>query len=160
MKDLVVLVADKNMEFTVRGLLERMPRSENIRNITYDIFNHPENDPGILNHSHDFLRPLTQEYNYCMVLLDHEGCGHEQQSREEIEATIEHNLSANGWADRCCAIVISPELENWMWVNEVRLKNAIGWRNDTNIYQWLEEQDLKDADKPKPVRPKETFELL
>jgi len=39
-KDLVVLVADKNIEFAVKGLLSR-PRALGVRPITSDFFVHP-----------------------------------------------------------------------------------------------------------------------
>ena len=44
-KDLVVLVADKNMEFALRGLFSRTP-SFGIHPVTADVFVHPEKDPG------------------------------------------------------------------------------------------------------------------
>jgi len=37
MKDLVILVADKNMEYSVKGILSR-PQALSIRQITFDIF--------------------------------------------------------------------------------------------------------------------------
>jgi len=44
-KDLVVLVADKNMEFAVKGLLPRS-QSFGINPLAYDIHVHIERDPG------------------------------------------------------------------------------------------------------------------
>ena len=44
-KDLIILVADKNMEFAVRGILTRL-EALGIRDITYDLYVHPERDPG------------------------------------------------------------------------------------------------------------------
>ncbi|OQX76564.1 MAG: hypothetical protein B6D64_09640 [Bacteroidetes bacterium 4484_276] len=85
MKDLIVLVADKNMEFTLRGVLQRIPKVEQITKIDFDVFPHPRHDPGIYNYSHEFLRGLTQSYRYCIAILDHEGSGQEKLSREEIE---------------------------------------------------------------------------
>jgi hypothetical protein len=45
MKDLVFLVADKNMEYTVRGLLSSPARLQ-IRAIKFDIRVHDKSDPG------------------------------------------------------------------------------------------------------------------
>ena len=41
MNDLVVLVADKNLEYAVRGLLQR-PRALDIRSVSHDIFVHSQ----------------------------------------------------------------------------------------------------------------------
>ena len=45
MKDLVILAADKDMEHAPSGLLAR-PRALGIRPIAFDVFVHPEHDPG------------------------------------------------------------------------------------------------------------------
>jgi len=71
-KDLIVLVADKNMETTLAGLLERS-RSLGVAPITCDLFVHPHRDPGCLNEGDDFLRALTGAYRYALVLFDHQG---------------------------------------------------------------------------------------
>ena len=45
MKDLVILVADKTMEFTIRGGLER-GQALGIRPIAFDVRQHPNRDGG------------------------------------------------------------------------------------------------------------------
>jgi hypothetical protein len=45
-KDLVVLAADKNTEFTVRGLLDSRTAALGIRRVVFDVYPHPERDPG------------------------------------------------------------------------------------------------------------------
>lgn len=158
MKQLVVLVADKNMEFTVRGLLQRILRVEQITEFDFDIFPHPGHDPGIYNYSHEFLRGLSQSYHYCMAILDRKGSGQDELNREEIETEIERKLAGNGWDRKSCAIAISPELENWVWVKSVRLQEAIGWNLDKTVYNWLTDENWMEGSQSKPPRPKEAFE--
>ena len=158
MNDLIVLVADKNMEFLIRGLLPRIPAIEQVQKFGFDVLVHPYRDPGIYNEAHDFLRFFTDKYLRGIVILDHAGCGREEKTREEIEADIEDNLSQSGWDDRACAIAIDPELENWIWVKEVRIREAISWEDATRIYDWLHESGWKHPEEPKPTRPKEAFE--
>ena len=43
MKDLIVLTADKNTEFLLRGLLPRIPEIERINPFSFDIFPHIHN---------------------------------------------------------------------------------------------------------------------
>lgn len=45
MKDLVILVADKNMEFAIRGILSR-GRSLRIKQLTFDAYVHTERVRG------------------------------------------------------------------------------------------------------------------
>ena len=103
MKDLVTLVADKNMEYALRGLLERATALE-IRDITYDAFVHPRRDPGCLNEAHDFLRPLHTVYRHALVVFDHQGCGREGDAPEcvanEVRLRLERNYQpwpSNHW---------------------------------------------------------------
>jgi hypothetical protein len=158
MKDLIVLVADKNMEFLLRGLLPRIPVIEGIRNFNFEIIVHTYRDPGIFNQSHEFLRSFIDKFRYAIVILDFEGSGHENLTREQIETHIEENLSVAGWNSRSCAIAINPELENWIWVNEVRMQNAISWDSEIGLYDWLIQNGIKKADELKPKNPKEAFE--
>ncbi len=114
MKDLIVLTADKNTEFLIKGLLPRMPKIEEIKDFKFDIFSHPYKDPGTFKGAHDFLRPFINDYSYSLVVFDHDGCGSESKSREELEKEVESRLDANGWKDRNGVAVIDPELENWV----------------------------------------------
>jgi hypothetical protein len=94
-KDLIALVADKNMESTLRGLLTRT-ESLGIRILNYDIFIHIERDPGCLRKSHDFLRIHHTNYHHALVMFDREGCGYEDKSRDELEQLVEERLSHSG----------------------------------------------------------------
>lgn len=158
MKDLIVLTADKNTEFLLRGLLPRIPVIEKTRSFSFDIYPHIHKDAGVFNTAHEFLRPFSDQYQYTMVVFDHEGCGHEHISREEMEKKTEDLLSANGWPDRAGVLVISPEIENWVWVHRSHIERAISWDIELNIYTWLHKKNLKDPASAKPSRPKEAFE--
>jgi hypothetical protein len=61
MKDLVCLVADKNMEAALRGLLERH-QALRLRQLSFDLQVHPRRDPGCYNAAHEFLQPLRASY--------------------------------------------------------------------------------------------------
>ena len=113
-RDLVVLAADKDMEFAVRGIISRH-KSLQIREIKAYFLVHSKHDPGCRNEPEKMLRSFCPSHQYALVLLDHEGSGAEKKKREEIEAEIEAVLNKNGWSDRAAAIVIEPELEAWVW---------------------------------------------
>lgn len=158
MKDLLILVADKNMEFLMKGLLPRIPVVEGLREFDYDIFIHPERDPGVFNHSADFLRPFLNTHQFVIAILDRIGSGQEHLLRDEIEDQIIFFLSRNGWDDRAVPIVIDPELENWIWVNQQIMHETIIWSNQLNLFDWLHENNLKNTRNLKPDKPKEAFD--
>jgi len=157
-KDLVILTADKNAQFALRGLLTRYP-SLGIKELRPDFFVHPEKDPGVLRKSHDFLRSFSQSHRHALIIMDREGCGAEQRSREEMEQQIETAMSSSGWQDRSAAVVIDPELDIWVWSDSPHVDAELGWTNrNPPLSRWLEEKGFKQENEVKPARPKEALE--
>ena len=156
--DLVLLVADKNMQFAVDGILNR-PQSLAIRPIVWKAHVHPESDPGCLLRADAFLRPFVNRYAHAIVMLDREGCGRQQKTRRELEQEVEDILRQSGWAERAAAIVLDPELESWVWSDSPEVEMGLGWRDrNTSLRQWLVSKGLLALDCPKPLRPKEAME--
>ena len=158
-KDLIVLVADRNMKYAVSGLLSR-PKAIGIREIIPDIYVNQWRDSGCLLHSCDFMRPFANQFNHALVMLDHEGCGQEQKkSRIELESRIESQLANAGWDDRAAAIVIDPELENWVWSDSPHVDSVLGWEGkDPDLRSWLTTQGFLNDSQGKPVPPKKAME--
>jgi hypothetical protein len=157
MKDLVVLVADKNMEHAVKGLLGR-PESLQIAPVQLDVFIHPRRDPGCLNEAHDFLRPIANGYRHALVMFDHEGCGHEGESPDVLAQTVRERLRRNGWPERADVVILDPELEIWVWHDSPHVANCLGWANQLALRAWLRDQGDWPINDPKPQRPKEAME--
>ena len=157
-KDLVVLTADRNAEFALRGALTR-PQPLGIRPVLADHFVHPHRDPGCLLEAHNFLRPFIRMYSRALVVMDREGCGRETVPRGELEAQIEEQLSQSGWGDRAAAIVIDPELEIWVWSPSPAVDSVLGWHGRAPALRtWLQEQEFTKEQGTKPMRPKEAME--
>lgn len=158
-KDLVVLVADKNIEYALTGLLSRNQSLE-IRSLTYDIYVHPQKDPGCFSKSDTFLRISIKSHAQALVIFDREGCGR-MESREALEEDVERRLSQSGWPDRAAAIVIDPELENWVWSDSPQVDAVLGWESNLpDLRTWLRQQMLLTAEQYKPSRPKEAMEQV
>lgn len=160
--DLIILVADKNMEHCLKGLLPRIPvvYPDEISPFTFEIRIHPLRDPGCRKDSAAFLRPFQGEFSHSLVLLDHEGSGAESRSGQEVEREITDELSRNGWESKCDAIVIEPELEQWMWINSPNVSKELGWgQSIQGLKDWLQKQGHWPRQSSKPPRPKEAFEL-
>ena len=156
--DLVILVADKDMEETVRGLLSR-PLELGIRSVIFRIFIHAwGHDPQCLNNAHAFLQPSIGRYARALVMLDRHGSGQESKSRERLEKTLTKKLSRSGWKNRAAAIVIDPELEQWVWTNCEEVATCLGWPNAYDgMRNFLQGQHLWPAHEVKPSDPKEAY---
>jgi len=157
-KDLVVLVPDKDTKFALEGILRRH-YALHIRSIEYDIFVHPQHDPGVYKKAVDFLRPFLNLYRYALVLFDREGSGQEGKLASQISDDLKNQLERNGWLKRTEVIVFDPELEIWAWVNSAQVAQTLGWNDYSQLKNYLVQQGLWQKDTPKPQRPKEAFEL-
>lgn len=156
----MVLVADKDMEQTVKALLSRR-QALNIKQITFDIHIHPQRDPGCFSRGEEFLRPFHNLYKYGLIIFDREGCGRENLSREDIEEDIENRLSSSGWGDRALGIAIDPELEIWVWSDSPEVDQVLGWgTRSPELRTWLQENNFLIDGQTKPASPKEAVERV
>jgi len=156
-RDLVGLVADKNMEFALRGLLGRAP-ALGIREVTADVITHVQRDPGCLRNGHELLRSYTRSHRHALLMFDLEGCGSDAPAGKLIEA-VEGRLSRSGWGERAAAVVFDPELEIWVWSDSPHVEAALGWAGRRpDLRSWLRTQGYLGQGRHKPDRPKEAME--
>ncbi len=155
--DLVVLAADKNMEFLLRAGFDR-PEALGIRSIDVRIQVHPFSDGGVRTSGANVLSHLSRQYDHAVMILDFEGSG-ASGSAADLESNLDAQLSPS-WQDRAKAIVIEPELESWVWGSDNALKQVLRWHEATGIRKWLNENGLSFTDEGKPERPKEAFESV
>lgn len=155
-EDLVVLVADKNIEHIFKGLLGRH-QALAIRPITHTLLVHMHRDPGCLRAA-DFLRARQTVSQHALVVFDREGCGR-GEPRETLESQVELELASTGWADRAAVIVLDPEIERWVWTPSPHVDDALGWKDrQPSLRQWLKAQGFLTDNMRKPSRPKEALE--
>lgn len=157
-KDLIVVVADADAEKAIVALLQRR-QSLGIRKISYDIRRHVQRDPGCRTAVDSFLRPEIKSYRQALVVFDWEGAGAEDQVPEEIEVQVENCLSRAGWAGRCAAVVIQPELEAWVWSDSPHVPETLGWKDrHPSMQEWVKTHTRYWPDGcVKPTRPKEAM---
>lgn len=156
MKDLVLLVADKNAQFALKGELGR-PKAFGIRAIDFDIQVHPGRDGGARKGGSDLLALLRRRYGHALLVLDFEGCGTELPDAIALENELDCKL-AEHWGNRAKAIVIEPELDVWVWGTDNAVETAIGWPSGKGIREWLCQNGFDLKQNSKPVRPKEALE--
>lgn len=153
-EDLVVLVADADIEQAIRGLLSR-PDGLGLRPFKWTVTRHPERDPGCRAQAAEFLRPFLLRFRRALVVFDWEGSG-SSASREETQAVVEDLLFRNGWRDRARAIAIEPELEAWLWNGSPRVAEELGWGRDyAGLREHLASKNLWPEGAVKPPDPKQ-----
>jgi hypothetical protein len=156
MRDLVALVADKNMEAALRALLRRH-RALGTCPIQADMYVQPDRDPGCRLRSHDFLRPQISSFRHALVFLDRLGCGSDDDANV-LEIQIERRLNSSGWRDRARAVVIDPELEAWGWSDSPHVYEVLGWSGRLpDLRVWLSQAGYATAG-VKPTDPKAAME--
>ena len=155
MRDLLILVADVNIEKVIRKMLEQSKKLE-ISEIDYEIYIHPEHDPGCCTNSANYIRSFYQDCRHAMVIFDHEGCGRESKSPSELEISVYGELASAGWDDRAEVVIINPELENWFWSDSPHIESVLGWKKTTvPLRLSLQKRGRWLSGQPKPKKPKE-----
>lgn len=156
MKDLVCLVADKNIESAMAGLLAR-PRALGIRTLLYEIMVHPRRDPGVFHEGVSFLRALQGQYEHALLFLDTGWEG----APQNIQSELQENLARAGLETWARVIVIEPEIEVWVWSDSPHVEETLGWYGRTpRLREWLEQKGLWSASLPKPEDPKTALESV
>lgn len=156
--NLVVLAADKDIEHTLRGVLDP-PCQLRLGTMTYEAIVHPKHDPGVLKQASETVRPFLRRADYAIAVFDRDGCGSMAQ-REDLEERVERLLTANGWQNRCAAIAIDPELENWVGIclGSQVAQAVIGWpHRGKDLRDHYREQGASQPGIRQIKRPKEVF---
>jgi hypothetical protein len=159
------LVADLQCAATVRGLFGRQHVHSSLGCAAFefdpdqDLVVEPTNDPGVWKKAHIILRPRRATHEHAIVILDKAWEGSPEV--EAIERDISGNLQQVGWGRaRFAVVVINPELENWIWQDNVHVDGAFGHRRPPSLRAKLAEAGLWPQGEPKPPDPKRAVEVV
>lgn len=158
MTDLILLVADKNMQFALQGGLSR-PESLGIRPISFDFRQHPGRDGGTRSNGAQLLSLEKTRFSHALLVLDYEGSGAGVLSASALETQLDEQLNAT-WGERAKAIVIAPEVDIWMWGSDNALGDIMNWSHQQSIREWLQATGFQFAADGKPVHPKEALQAV
>ncbi len=158
MKDLILLVADKNMQFALHGALER-PASLGIRPITFEFRSHSGRDGGVRTTGPELLALERRRFSHALLVMDMEGSGAGGQDAARLESQLDQRLQ-DAWGDKGKAIVIEPELDIWMWGSDNAIQDVLCWPLEVAIRDWLLNHGFELGADRKPCRPKEALEAL
>lgn len=156
MKDLVLLVADKNAQFALKGALGR-PDALGIRPIDFEFRVHPGRDGGARKSGPEVLALERRRFKHALLVLDFEGSGTDLPDANALEAQLDVRLSAH-WKESAKSIVIEPELDVWVWGADNAVEAAIEWPPGKSVREWLREREFAFEANGKPKRPKEALE--
>jgi hypothetical protein len=159
MKDLVVLVADRQQEKTLQALLRHRCPALGITPPTFQIYPHPGSDPGVYGEAGDFLRPYSTQYRHALVMLDREWDGAPEPA--ELVNKLKNDLANADWsAERTEVILPDPELEIWFWIENSPHIEALLKMTWPEIRQVAQKNNWWPDGSAKPARPKELLETL
>lgn len=159
MKDLVVLVADKNTQFALRGAFGR-PEALRIRAITHEFRPHPGRDGGARSGGVDVLARERGRFSHALLVFDLEGSGAgDDETAESLERELDAQLSLQ-WGTHAKAIVIVPEVDVWLWGADNALRECLRWPLPGSIRSWLEGEGFVFGADGKLVRPKEALDKM
>jgi hypothetical protein len=156
MKDLFILVADKNAEFALKGALARH-EALGIRPIQFEIRPHVGRDGGARTTGTELLALQRRQYHHALLVLDFEGSGTDKPNALSLEKELDSKL-AKHWNEAAKSIVIEPELDIWVWGSDNAVENAIGWPPGKAVREWLREKGFAFDENEKPVDPKRAIE--
>ena len=164
MRDCLFLVADKTMGGMVRGFLSRenFHLSLNCGPFEFDpkqdlLVANGLNDPGLYNRANELLKGYRKSYRHAVVILDADWDG--SPGTLDILTRLRSHLEDAGWnRNEACAVVIDPELENWVWQDSRHVCAAVGYESFDRLRVDLEGQGFWLPGQNKPLRPKEAFE--
>lgn len=158
MRDLIVLTADKTMEVAIQSILERC-QSLDIHKISTYVIRHPQHDPGCARDGVAFLSRYADQYRYGLLVFDHKGSGREETDRSSLQQSLNGEFGQSPWKGRARAVVISPELETWIWSDSPHVDATIRWSNQpVPLRKWLLSKGWLQRGTVKPGKPKEAFE--
>ncbi|MFO8057476.1 MAG: hypothetical protein R6V10_09285 [bacterium] len=96
-----------------------------------------------------------RKYDYSLVMFDRDFDKKKDRSASGLETEVKERLEQNGWEGRCEAVVIDPELENWVWSGSACVGEILKWPGSTaDLKSWLIDKGKWDPESTKPGDPK------
>ncbi len=162
MRDLLVYTADADALATVRAVLNR-PRELNIRVLDFLVERYPMRDPGIVKEGPELARRFKGQFNKVVLLWDHHGSGWDHKYSPAAAARrIQERLDSGSWKDASSAIVLVPELEEWIWHDREALCRYLAI-SASDLDEWIGDyagRAGRTADQLVMERPKDIFEFV
>lgn len=150
-------MADKDIEQALYGVMGRH-HALPTREITMDIIQHPQRDPGCFHRGPELLDPYVDTHEHALLVFDRDWEGRPLDAAHDLEADVQRRLEGR-WGDRARCVVIDPEVEVWAWSDSPEVDTAMGWLGaEPSLREWLRRVDLLAPGEVKPADPKRAFD--
>lgn len=93
------------------------------------------------------------------MLLDFEGCGTQLLDPIALEQELDQEIRMT-WNDKGKTIVISPEVDIWLWGSDNALREVFQWPLRKGVRNFLRAKGFAFSADGKPLRPKEALEAM
>lgn len=151
--ELVVLAADRQCQAVVEEILGR-PQALGIRPTPFQVRHHPRHDPGARQDGPEILAQAVGPDARGLLILDWEGSG-ANGTAEELQAELNSRLQRR-LGDRAAAIVLNPELEEWL-VGATSALKKLGGPDASSPTDWWRSRGHWPEGHVKPERPKDAL---
>lgn len=159
MKDLFIVVPDKDTEYTLRGVLPR-DKALQTRKFSFDMVVHFNRDNGVRTTGPAMANSKRSSHSHALLVLDWHGSGVER--RMNLTALQNQLDAALGqvWGDAARSIVVDPEIESWVWGSDEALGQQLRWQDPESVRVWLQQNRFGLDVNGKPHHPKDAFRAL
>lgn len=160
MRDCVFLVADSQIEAMVCGFLAREQYHLSLGcgqfgfDPQQDLVVHPQRDPGVYVRGVELLAAFRSSHRRAIVILDAAWEG--SPGHAAVRAKVSQDLSGS-WPEHL-VIVLDPELEAWVWQENIHVVQNLGAGDFATLRSALEAAGFWRPGDLKPHRPKEAVE--
>ncbi len=152
--ELVVLVADLDIEQAVKGLLARTDALR-IRRMRHKLVRDTMagHDGGTFKRAHAVLAPFSADPSCrAMVLFDRAWEGAPSKDAKWLAADVEQRLAPT-WGERARCVVLDPEVEVWVFSDSPHVDRTLGF-SEGQLRPWLGAQGQWPDGQLKPGDPK------
>lgn len=166
MRDCMFYVADTNMAEAFKGFLSRPQFHQSLGCAPFNFDSlldlgraAGKTDGGLWRHAGGLCKGYLQTHRRLVVCLDRDFGGSPGQA--QIRSNIEDQLVAAGWLPESFKVlVINPELEQWIWQDNIHVENALNHTGNQSLRATLLVSGEWPAGAAKPLDPKGALERI
>lgn len=156
---LLVLVEGINDEHVLKVVLRRG------RELQFEPLREPQvefrrHSSEVCTSGAEVARSLKRQYSHFLLVWDHEGSSHQAQGRppNRAQGMVQAQLNTYSLKDCSKAVVITPELEIWLW-SDLNAIAQVLQKPQEDIQKQLEELQNKEG-LTYASKPKETLQMV
>jgi hypothetical protein len=128
-QDLYVLAADADAKALLDEILGSRHRSFGMREISFYVERSTSRDWGMVIDGPERVRGKKALYNKLVLIWDYHGSGWETKNKKvappECQSRIIKRLAGVSWKDNSAAIILVPELEEWLWRDPESIRQCL-----------------------------------